>query len=315
MGSDYTIEDIPDSLQQLGLSPIRVDWAKLSETDDRTDFDAMGWYLLARVGQLCEILIDGVERSPEGKKLSLDQAVVGGLLVRMAKLTRAIFDSTQAEDSEAHSPLSRCLGETAITLRWLVWKNDPDTYRRFRADSFARFRRVLEDGYASKATEDGPSRIMREAVEKYIDSELAAAEISWEDVPKRPNSWGPDLRQRFKDLDQEGLYETLFVSHSNYVHPTWHEIRAFHLATENGGIGLDYSYAGMAPIAAFVVARLVVEACRDTVAALPITLNVEVFQDAVGRTLEASNGLIVKFGEFTARGGLDRDLQRHHGAV
>ncbi len=303
--------DVPESLQKLGLPPIMFDWPKLSETDDRTDFDEISWHLLARVGRLCEVLIDAVERSPQGRQLTLDQAVVGGLTVRMAKLTRAIFDSTQVDESEAHSPLSRCLGETAITLRWLVWKNDPDSYRRFRADSFARFRRVLEDMDASKAAEDEPSRIMREAVERHIEAELAAAEIGWDDVPKSPNSWGPKLRQRFEDLDQESLYEMLFVLHSSYVHPTWHEIRAFHLATEDGHVRLDNSYAGMAPIAAFVLARLVVEACRDAASTLPNVLDTEAFEDVADRTLDACNDLIVEFGKFAARGGLDPGLNRH----
>jgi hypothetical protein len=304
-------EHRPESLLKLGLPAIEIDRGKLSTTDDRADFDQLAWHLLRRIGRLCETLIGAVGQS----QLNLDQAVIGGLLVRMAKLIRAIFDSAQAEESEAHSPLSRCLGETAITLRWLVWKADPAAYRRFRADSFARFRRVLEDGHASKANEDDASHVMRESVERHIEAELAVAEIEWDDVPKRPNSWGPDLRQRFDDLGQGWLYEALFVSHSNYVHPTWHEIRAFHLATMNGCLSLDHSYAGMAPIAAFVLGRLVAEACGDAAAVLPHDLDAGTLDDVVDRTLHASQILFGEFGDFMARGGLDPDLRRHHRAA
>ncbi len=56
---------------------------------------------------------------------------------------------------------------------------------------------------------------MREMTLAHLDEELAAAELSWDDVPSRPNSWGPDMRQRFDSLGQGWLYRTLFVSHSN----------------------------------------------------------------------------------------------------
>jgi hypothetical protein len=269
--------------------------------------------MLVRAGRLCECLIDAVGRQPDGGRngLDLDQAVVGGLLVRTAKLTRSIFDSTQAEDSEAHSPLSRCLGETAITLRWLVWKSDAQSYHRFRAASFARWRGWLAHAEASAEDEDEESRAVRVAIERQIAAELDAAGVTWDDVPHRPNEWGPNIRQRFEALDQRWVYDTLFVSHSSYVHPSWHEIRAFHLSTDENGLHLDYSYAGMAPIAAFVLARLVVEACRDAAAVLPHVLDADALEDVVDRTIHASQVLAVEFSSFMARGGLERDLQKH----
>lgn len=107
------------------------------------------------------------------------------------------------------------------------------------------------------------------------------------------------------------LYETLFVSHSNYVHPTWHEIRAFHLRSDQDGLHLDPTHAGMAPIAAFVIARLVVEACRDAASVLPHHLDEAALHEVVANTVRASQELSVAFSEFITRGGLQPDLTRH----
>ncbi|WP_183343651.1 DUF5677 domain-containing protein [Conexibacter arvalis] len=303
---------MPTSLTTLGIPAIRIDTGHLSETDDRGEFDELGWQMLARAGRLCQLLVEKASRRSDGTPigLTLDEAVIGGLLVRVGKLTRAIFDSTQADGSEAHSPLSRCLGETAITLRWLVWKSDPISYRRFRADSFARWRAWLQR--AAATSEDGTARQLRQGIENHIAAELKAAGLSWDDVPSRPNSWGPDVRRRFEDLDQYWLYEALFVSHSTYVHPTWNELRAFHLASAEGELRLDSTYAGIAPIAAFVLSRLVAEACLDAMSVLPHDLDTAAFSDVAKHTVRASQHLCALFSEFAARGGLDDDLRKHY---
>ncbi len=174
----------------------------------------------------------------------------------------------------------------------------------------ARWRTWLQPAAAS--SEDETAKQLREGIERHIAAELEAAGLTWDDVPARSNSWGPDVRRRFEDLDQYWLYEALFVSHSNYVHPTWHELRAFHLATDDGDLRLDSTYAGIAPIAAFVLSRLVAEACLDALSVLPHDLDEEAFAGAVRHTARASQHLSSLFNDFAARGGLDDDLRKHY---
>lgn len=300
------------ALRALGLPAIEIDWQKLRETNDRSDFDIVGYGMLRRAGMLCERVIEAVDGCTTGRRrgLSQDEAVIGGLLVRTAKLTRAIFDSTQADESEAHSPLSRSLGETCITLRWLVHRSDPGAYRRFRADSFRRWRNWLNQAEAEGDADEG-ARKLREMTKAHIEDELEVAGLSWDDVPERPNSWGPDVRQRFEALGQGSIYHTLFVSHSNYVHPTWHEIRAFHLRSDETGIHLDYTYAGIPPIAAFLLAQLVAEACGDSAKILPHNLDAAALETVVNQTIQVSHKLSYEFSQLALRGGLDADLHRH----
>jgi Family of unknown function (DUF5677) len=300
-----------EELGALGLPRIRIDLESLEATEDRQDFDEKAWELLGRVGRLTELLIDSVNEDPEASEagLGLDQAVVGGLLVRCAKQTRAIFDSTQAEESEAHSPLLRCLAETTATLRWLVQKGEPDAYSRFRAASFARWNGVFAEMAASRSDEDDNARILREKVEEQVAKELEAAGLNWEDIPKHPH-WGPNIRQQFEDLGQGGLYNTLFATHSSYVHPSWHEIRSFHLKRTSEGLHLDPSYSGLTPIAAYVVAQLVAEASAAAASVLPHGLDPDELKESVRNTVRASKMLALSFSEFSARGGLDDEFHR-----
>jgi hypothetical protein len=100
----------------LDLPLIFVDRDLLASAESGEPFRQHGYELLARVGQMSEQMVAAVQRATPAEGLTLDGAVVGGLLVRLSKLTRGIFDAVQAHESEAHGPLSRCAAETAITL-------------------------------------------------------------------------------------------------------------------------------------------------------------------------------------------------------
>jgi hypothetical protein len=298
-------------MAKLDLNTIVVDFEALAATDERWDFDVLAFKMLARAGQMTSQLVASVARATPPQGLTLDEAVLGGLLVRQMKLVRALFDSTQADASEAHLVLSRCVGETALTLSWLSEHGSAEHLRRFRADSFAHWRREVERMRRAEGREDEVSQTTRALVEAEVEGELSAAGLTWEDVPPRTNSWGPDLRQRCEPLDRGWVYDTLFASHSAYVHPSWHEIRTFHLATENGRLVLDPTYGGIAPIAGYIITRLVAEACLSASRRLPCDLESADVEARVSATVEATQALAVEFAEFSARGGLDDALGRH----
>jgi hypothetical protein len=119
------------------------------------------------------------------------------------------------------------------------------------------------------------------------------------------------MRQRGAALDQEWVYDALFASHSNYVHPSWHELRTFHLSTADRKVQLDLTYGGITPIGAYVVARLVAEACAAAAKFLPCDLDPEDTIARVEDTVRGSRMLTVAFTDFIARGGIDEDLARH----
>jgi hypothetical protein len=151
--------------------------------------------------------------------------------------------------------------------------------------------------------EDDSARTLRLQVEAHIDQELQAAGVDWADVPRKPNTWGPSIKKQCDAVGQAWVYDTLFASHSNYVHPTWHEIRAFHLTTQHGSLELDVTYGTMTPVAVYVVAQVVAQSCGDAAAYLPCDLEPDDTADRVASTIEASQVLAMDFSEFQARMG------------
>jgi hypothetical protein len=191
-----------------------IDEAALAAATSREPFDHLGYEMLARGGLMAEQVVVAVQNAAAPAGLSLDEAVVGGLLVRMTKLLRGVFDATQADESEAHLALSRCVAETAVTLRRLARFADATTFRRFRADSFAYLRGRIAK-FDAEEEQDDVQRAIADRVRRHAEAELHAAGVDWDDVPIRTNSWGPDMRQRCKQLGQDWVYDAFFASHSS----------------------------------------------------------------------------------------------------
>lgn len=221
---------------------------------------------------------------------------------------RGVFESTQAEASEAHLVLGRSAAETAVTLLWLNRFGTAESFRRFRADSFAHYRIQLEAMVAGD-DEDETLRELRERVRRHAEHELAAAEITWEDVPRRANSWGPNMRQRCEQLKIAWVYNPFFASHSSYVHPSWHEVRTFHLDVEGTTARLSETFGAMSPTAAYVLAQVVTEAAASVTYALPNDLDADDVAERVGDTVKACRHVSFLCSKFMARGGVDDALR------
>lgn len=294
------------------LPPISIDWEVIESTTDRHPFDRLGWELIARAGQIGEYVVDSTGLGDDGNRraLSLDEAVIGGLFVRMTKLLRGLFDASQSDESEVHQIVARCVVETAVNLRWLLHRNDPEEYKRFRADSFVTWRKWLE---TTEPTGDSKLDRIASRMRRHIENELSAASLTWADVPKASGSWGRgSFRQRLADLNLERLYLVLFATHSSYVHGSWHELRTFHLKTEGDGLHLDSTFGELGPPTSYEVTIASLEAASDYVKAMPVPAAAADAVIALAEpTIEACARLGVAFADYVSRGGLDPLLERH----
>jgi hypothetical protein len=66
----------------------------------------------------------------------------------------------------------------------------------------------------------------------------------------------------------------------------------------------------MIPVAAFLLARLVAEACQAAATMLPHALEEEALAEVVDCTVHASQLLSLEFSDFIARGCLDDQFER-----
>lgn len=98
--------------------PLAVDREELADTETRVPFDAAGRRALRRGWLLAEACCKAT-----ATPLTPDQAVVGGLLVRAAKLAKGLAAAPPADGAFVHALAFRSLAETTTTL-WGILRAD-----------------------------------------------------------------------------------------------------------------------------------------------------------------------------------------------
>lgn len=104
--------------------PFEVDPPELAEAESRVPFDAAGRRALRRGWLLAEACC-----KTTAPGLDADRAVVGGLMVRAAKLAKGLAGPASADGELAHRLALRSLVETTTTLWWLLRADTADAAR------------------------------------------------------------------------------------------------------------------------------------------------------------------------------------------
>lgn len=250
----------------LRVEPIEFKPDDLSGATDRQAFDEIGWRMIRRGGLMAQACCDAT-----AEPLTPDQAVVGGLMVRASKLARGLFDATQMTDTVLHGLAFRSLVETTITIEWFVHKNAERELAQFRAAGFAAWRK------AAKIRVDDPEardRHIPEALACHLERQLAASDLTWDDVPARSNAWGAGgLRNRMNDLGIGDKYESLFGYASDAIHCSWRELSELHLTHRPEGYALDSTYHELVPLQSILAGERLAIACAAYVHWMPTTLD------------------------------------------
>ena len=121
--------DINESLGQIARHNVNVDKARRFRKNRRFLEMAFG---LFREGTQLAMLVSATMRK---EFWEIDEAVVGGNTVRIAKLGKAVLQTTHDHQAELFWPISRMFVETVINLRYLVKHGTKELFEQYRHDS------------------------------------------------------------------------------------------------------------------------------------------------------------------------------------
>ncbi|MYH67238.1 MAG: hypothetical protein F4152_01275 [Dehalococcoidia bacterium] len=183
-------------------------------------------------------LIDGVIRlSPD--EWDREQAIRVGLLLRIRRFLKAILCLRNYEDTgEAMFALSRLVMESAMNLRYLLFKDDPEMYAVFvtsalRADVDL-LDEVEENIRQRGGTDEMPiEKRMKSSVLRYVQD----SGTTLEDVRSSPKGWGPSYRERLREMGVNDAYLYIQSIPSSAVHGDWSSLFRFHIGRREGGYG------------------------------------------------------------------------------
>jgi uncharacterized protein DUF5677 len=252
-------------VQSLGLGDFDynsrvVDEATLLSATSEEPFSRESFECLKELAQSV-VLTAGVHRlDARGapRLMTRDEAILGGLMARCAKLHFGLLDATAGRKMELLNFFVRGVVETAVNLRYLLEFGTPDVYDAFVRYSLRVDKQLHDRINANVAARGGTVLPIEDRMLQGIERAFAVAGLTLDSVDADDRSgwskggvWG-----RFKELGLKDAYVSMFGIQSHYVHGNWHDLYAYHLNAEDGGFTVDVTFGDIRPqpvLAAIVV--------------------------------------------------------------
>jgi len=225
--------------------PFRIDAAALAACNTADDFTNLSFELYKEVGIVAAITANcyvGMLGDPH--VLPRNQAICAGLLVRIAKFMTAIVVLTATQESrEVAIALMRCIMDTAVTLRFLILRNDNAIYEEFVQRGLSPEGELFDLVQRNIAARDGETRPVEHRLLKTINGLIEASGLTIADVPRQHRDWGGGLRKRLIALGIEDTYVGSQRIPSHAIHGTWVDLLIHHLEQTEAGFRLKTAFS------------------------------------------------------------------------
>jgi Family of unknown function (DUF5677) len=243
----------------------------LEQAEDERAFDLAFTELLGTLGdavtQAAKLLRDNDDGS---RPWTRDEAVLVGLMVRLAKLLTAYADQFERRRLEVCNYLGRGLFETSTDLRYLVRLGTPELFQRFVAHSFTndlKLRGEIESNIEKRA---GVVLPIEDRMLTSMQMRFDQAGVTIDEIPESPRAtWGGSMRDKLRKLGMEEMYQAAFAGPSSaFTHGGWHELVTYHLSqsTDGDGYYAATAFSDVRPQPAQLVCVLVTEAAAEYLA-------------------------------------------------
>lgn len=227
---------------------------------------------------------------------SRDQAIIGGNMVRLYKLTHAILDQTCQGRGELAFVFFRLAFETIVNIRYLIKHFSPDLTRSYVTYSLKHERKLLELIGSNIAQRNGVVKPIEDRMLKSLHRAAAAAGVTYDEVDQRQKNWGNKTTfAKAEDIEWAGQYQAAFAGPSHNVHGNWQEIYSNHLTWDgNDRFTPNLEFSKPRPQPLFALCFLATEALRDFYEFKAGTAGLECLwppvADLQGRILAADQG-------------------------
>ncbi|MHB1195191.1 MAG: DUF5677 domain-containing protein [Longimicrobiales bacterium] len=182
-------------------------------------------YDLTREGTSLIGIVASITEKP-GSYWSAEEAVVGGQMVRVFRLLRALLEQVRADRAEIAWVISRMIVETVISVRYLLAHGDTEVVRSYLHQSLQHEVQLQKTITANIAARGGEVLPIEQRMLKSIQRDFARSGVNPKDIPtnKIRNWGGKTLFDKAKELGEEQAYLSLFGGPSRNVHGNWHDL-------------------------------------------------------------------------------------------
>ena len=220
------------------IERVPVDVIVVSKYTKNGQFMSLSVELLKEVAQLMTVLactyhLDDTQRP---RNWNRNEAILSGLLVRIAKLYHGYLDQVCQHRGEIAGIIFRPLMETLINLKFLLSQEDDSMFDEFIEYSLREEKRLLQKIERNIKTRGGEELPIERRMKSSVDRTFKKSGLTPEQVKEESRkAWGGSIFKRAQAVDMEDAYSAIMGLPSHSVHGNWQDLITNHLEHEQDG--------------------------------------------------------------------------------
>lgn len=258
------MENKPLFISDLPVERTLVDDAQIGQFESEDDFMDLSIELLKEAGQLTAILscIYPIGDDNRPRKWNRDEAVLGGLMVRLTKMQRGFLDAVCQNRLEMAHIIFRCLVETVINLKYLIQEDSDDLFDKYVEYSLREEKRLLNrlnEEVARRGYElPIESRMQSSIMSAFDKSGLTPADV--DETSRR--SWGYSIYNRARAVGMAQAYIAIYGLPNHVIHGNWQDLLQYHVEYDDDGFSPSHEWTPPRPQIVFVAALMSSNVCQ-----------------------------------------------------
>lgn len=170
------------------------------------------------------------------RRWTRDEAILGGMMVRLNKLLVGILEQTCQQKWELAYIFLRSAMETCVNLKYLIQNNSKELYQEFVEYSLIfekEFLELINENILERDSELQIEKRMKKSIlRSFSESGIEPDSI---DHKKRGRLWNKSIYSRFKEVGWENYFLITFVLPSHAVHGNWEDLLRNHIQETSTG--------------------------------------------------------------------------------
>jgi hypothetical protein len=224
------------TLEDFKFTKTVIDFNEIEKYQNEDEYMALAVELFKEVSQItsivsCALRLD-LRNNP--RKWSRNEAILGGLMIRLNKLQIGFLDQICQKRLEIANILFRCIGENIINLKYLLERENDGVFEEYIEYSLREEKRLLtriERNIRERGSELPIETRMKDSIKRSFEESLFSVDQVNEE---NRDPWGETIYKRAKKASMEDIYFSVFSLPSHAVHGNWQDLITYHLDYENG---------------------------------------------------------------------------------
>lgn len=246
------------TLEDFNIPRTEVNVEEIKKYDSEEEFMSLAVGLLKEVRKISSILscTYRLDEKNNPRKWKRNEAVLGGLMVRLVKLQTGLLDQICQKRLEIVNILFRCLCENIINLEYLLKRSKDDLFDEYIEFSLREEKR-LQNKIEKNIAERGYEIPIETRMKHSINHAFKISSFSSEQIDeKKWKPWGEKIYERAKKIGMEEIYFAAFSLPSHAVHGNWQDLITYHLEHEKGEFSPKLHWGNPRPQPLFAVSFL-----------------------------------------------------------